>query len=83
MKNVVFMMNVDLAKEGRFASSRTDPYKYSIDSWKRWCDKNDCELFVLQDRIYDESYMNANWHKLFAFQLLEANSIDYNQILIV
>ncbi len=32
MKNVVFMMNVDLGKEGRFASSRTKPYKYSAKS---------------------------------------------------
>ena len=47
------MMNVDLGKEGRFASSRTKPYKYSVDSWKRWCDINDCELFVLTEEIVD------------------------------
>ena len=35
MKNVVFMMNVDLGKEGRFASSRINPYKYSIDRVNR------------------------------------------------
>ena len=27
--------------------------------------------------------MNANWHKLFVFQLLDANNISYDQIMIV
>ena len=62
MKNVVFMMNVDLGKEGRFASSRVNPYKYSIDSWKRWCEKNDCELFVLTDEVIDHDVMGIYWN---------------------
>ena len=40
-KNLVFMMDIDLGGEGRYASSRRAAYKYSIDSWKRWCEKND------------------------------------------
>ena len=46
MKNLVFMMDIDLGGEGRYASSRRAAYKYSIDSWRRWCDKNNCELFI-------------------------------------
>ena len=34
------MMDIDLGGEGRYSSSRRAAYKYSIDSWKRWCDKN-------------------------------------------
>jgi hypothetical protein len=83
MKNVVFMMNVDLAKEGRFASSRTDPYKYSIDSWKRWCDKNDCELFVLTEEVIDHDIMGICWQRWYIFDLLESNGIEYDQILSV
>ena len=77
-KNIVFLVNLsETKKEGR-----NQPYKYSAYSWKKWCDKNDCELFVLEDRIYPEDFMNANWHKVFVFQLLDENKIDYNQILI-
>ena len=57
MKNVVFMMNVDLGRDGRFSSSRSNPYKYSVDSWKRWCDKNDCELFVLTEELINHDEM--------------------------
>ena len=56
MKNLVFMMDIDLGGEGRYSSSRREAYKYSIDSWKKWCDKNDCELFVLNDAVIDPTY---------------------------
>ena len=74
MKNVVFMMNVDLGKEGRFASSRINPYKYSIDSWKKWCDKNDCELFVLTEEVIDHDVMGICWQRWYIFDLLESYS---------
>ena len=63
--------------------NRTTPYEYSIKSWKKWADKNNCELFILEDWVYDESIINPNWHKLLVFDLLENNEIDYNQILVV
>ena len=31
-KNLVFMMDIDIKGDGRYASSRTAAYKYSIDS---------------------------------------------------
>ena len=77
------MMNVDLAKEGRFASSRTKPYKYSVDSWKRWCDTNDCELFVLTEEIVDHDVMGICWQRWYIFDLLESNGIEYEQVLSV
>tara|TARA_Y100001963_G_C6770935_1_gene444821 strand:- start:434 stop:1171 length:738 start_codon:yes stop_codon:yes gene_type:complete len=77
-KNIVFIVNLPEAKK----PGRNQPYQYSVKSWKTWCDKNNCELYVLEDRIYPESQMNANWHKLFVFQLLNASNIEYDQILI-
>ena len=77
-KNIVFIVNLPEQKK----QGRNEPYQYSVESWSNWCKKNDCELFVLTDRIYPETYMNANWHKLFVFQLLDANNIKYDQILI-
>jgi len=79
MKNVVFM--VDIHEEA--SSYRSAPYQYSIKSWNNWCKKNDCELFILTQRIYDKNVMNPNWHKLFVFDLLENEGIEYDQILIV
>ena len=78
-KNIVFIVNLSEDKK----PGRDKPYDYSIKSWEYWCDINDCELFVLTNRIYPEDYMNANWHKLFVFQLLDSSGVDYNQVLIV
>ena len=77
-KNIVFIVNLSEDKK----PGRDKPYNYSVKSWKYWCDINDCELFVLTNRIYPEDYMNANWHKLFVFQLLDSSGVDYNQVLI-
>ena len=78
MKNIVFIVNIK--EENR--SSRSQPYQYSIDSWKAWAKKNESELFILENPVYNSEIMNANWHKLMVFDLLDSNNIDYNQVLI-
>ena len=40
MKNVVFIPSIDLG------NGRSEKYSNCINSWKYWCDKNDCELLV-------------------------------------
>ena len=79
MENVVFMVNIH--EEGN--EHRSNPYQYSIKSWSKWCKINNCKLFTLTQRIYDKNIMNPNWHKLFVFDLLENEGINYDQILIV
>jgi hypothetical protein len=79
MKNIVFIVNLPETKK----PGRDKPYQYSVKSWEKWCSKNNNELFVLTDRIYPENYMNANWHKLFVFQLLEGMGIEYDQVMTV
>ena len=64
-------------------SERSQPYEYSMNSWSKWCNKNNCELFVLDNYIFEPDYMKPNWYKLYVFDLLENENIDYNQILIV
>jgi hypothetical protein len=61
---------------------RSKPYKYGINSWKYWCDKNDCEFFVLDEPLFDNNDMKINYHRYYCYELLEANNIEYNQILI-
>ena len=82
-KNVVYIMDIDIKGEGRYASSRRDAYKYSIESWKKWCDKNDCELFVMNDLLLENEEMGICWQRYYLFDILEANNINYDQILLV
>tara|TARA_R110000824_G_scaffold303510_2_gene491254 strand:+ start:2536 stop:3303 length:768 start_codon:yes stop_codon:yes gene_type:complete len=77
MKNIVFIPNIDLG------NGRNNSYHYSIKSWKQWCDKNDCELIVWEDLLYPIDYMKITWQRYYVFDILEANDIDYNQILMV
>ena len=77
------MMDIDLGGEGRYSSSRRAAYKYSIDSWKRWCDKNNCELFVLNDLILEKEKMAICWQRYYLFDILDANDIKYDQVLMV
>ena len=83
MKNIVFTMDIDLAGEGRYASTRRLPYQYSIKSWEKWCEKNNCELFVLTDLLLPKEQMNICWQRYYLFDILEANNVEYDQILSV
>jgi lipopolysaccharide biosynthesis glycosyltransferase len=77
MKNVVFIPNIDLG------NGRNKSYNYSIKSWKKWCDKHDCELLVWEDLILPIEQMKITWQRYYMFDILEANDIDYNQVLMV
>ena len=77
------MMDINIGGDGRYSSSRRLSYKYSIDSWKKWCDKNGCELFVLNDLIFDNKKMPVCFQRYYLFDILKKNNIDYNQILMV
>ena len=78
-KNVVFMVNMVESKK----PNRNSPYTYSVRSWRQYCKRHGAELFVLSERIQSEDYMNANWHKLYVFALLENSGIEYDKVLIV
>ena len=83
MKNIVFMMDIDLKGEGRWASSRRAPYEFSIKSWKKWADKYNAELFILSDLLVDYNEMGICWQRYYLFDILESNGIEYDQILMV
>jgi len=79
MSNIIFMVNI----KNESNVSRCLPYEYSIKSWRNWAKKNDCELFILDQYIFDPEYMKPNWYKLYVFDLLEDSGVDYENILIV
>ena len=72
--------NVTDGEWSRFHSSRSTPYQFSIDSWEHWCNKNDCELFVLTELIHPHEEMKLTWQRYYIFDLLEANNIEYDQV---
>jgi hypothetical protein len=72
MKNVVFMMDIDLGGEGRYSSTRRLPYKYSISSWKQWCKANNVELFILDELLLPQEQMAICWQR--CSSLLEAQT---------
>ena len=76
-------MDIDLKGEGRFSSSRRAPYKFSIDSWKYWANKNNVEIFILNDLLMPHEDMGICWQRYYLFDILEANNIEYNQIAMV
>ena len=79
MKNLVFLMDIDLGGDGRYSSHRRDAYKYSIGSWQKWCDMNNSELFVLNDLVVEHQKMAICWQRYYLFDILDANEIEYNQ----
>jgi hypothetical protein len=79
MKNIVFMTAVQLP--GR--ESRSAPYGMSIRSWKEWCRRNDCDLFVLEETVLPIEQMKIKYNIYYAFQILRANGIAFDQLCVV
>ena len=82
-RNIVFMMDVDIKGDGRYASSRREAYKYSIDSWRKWCNKNNCELFILNELLLPNDEMGICWQRYYLFDILDSNDVKYDQVLMV
>ena len=77
MKNVVFIPNIDLS------NGRSDKYNCCIKSWKWWCNKNNCELLMWEDLLLPVEQMPIVWQRYYVFDILDANDIEYGQVLLV
>jgi hypothetical protein len=77
MKNVVFIPNISVG------DGRSNPYKYSIASWKKWCEKNDCDLVVFDTLLCDIKDMKITWQRYHVLEILENSDIEYDQVLMV
>ena len=78
MKNIVFIPNIKIGDGNRSVS-----YQYSINSWKHFCDKYDCELLVWEDLLFPVEHMKITWQRYYLFDILKGNNIEYDQILMV
>ena len=77
MKNIIFIPNIDLG------NNRSTPYHYSVKSWKKWCDKNKCQLIEWKYPIMDSDMFPIIMQREWVFDIIEYNDIDYDQVLIV
>jgi len=66
LKNIVFITNI----KNPVKPGRTDAYDLSIYSWKVWCEKNSCDLFVLDEPLMDLSTMSPIYYRHYWPQLL-------------
>ena len=76
-KNVVFLPCID-AGDGR-----NSPYQYSINSWKKWCDINNCNLVIMDQLLCPIEDMKITWQRYHVLEILEHSEIEYNQVLMV
>lgn len=74
MKNIVFMTSI----RNPLKPERSKFYDLSIDSWRRWCEFNGHELFVLEEPLFDLEMMSPIFFRHYCFDLLDG--VEYNQI---
>ena len=77
MKNTVFIIAVK--KDGQLKPE----YEISIESWKRWCNKNDTQMFLLEEPLVPMDEMHIIWQRYFMFDIFDSNEIESDQTLIV
>lgn len=77
MKNIILLINIKNPNR----PGRDQMYNLSIESWKRWSMKNNCEVFVLEEPVVPISEMTPIVQRHYVFQLLEGEEFD--QILMV
>ena len=77
-KNIIFLINI--VHDDR---SKNQGYEWSIKSWRKYAEKYGHEVFVLDETLFEVSYMKPQWYKMYILDLLEANEIEYDQVLYV
>src|SRR5210317_759948 len=77
-KNIIFLINI--VHNDR---SKNQGYEWSIKSWRKYAEKYGHEVFILDQTLFEIDYMKPQWYKMYILDLLEANEVDYNQVLYV
>ena len=78
MKNIVFIPNVKGTDEKRL---REVAYDLSVKSWKYWCEKNGCELVVMNELVHDYDEMKITWQRYYVLEILENSNIENTSLM--
>ena len=72
------------------APDRLDYAEWCYNTWQYWCDKNNIELFILEDELrpkgdgtYSVPGMKPTWQRWHAMEVLDANEIEYDNVALV
>ncbi len=76
MNNVVFMVDIQGYKYNK-------GYEYSAKSWEIWTKKHGYEFVRLTEAIHGSDVMKPNWHKFYAFDLIENEGMKVDKLLVV
>ena len=77
-KNVIFLINIVHNER-----SKNQGYDWSIKSWQKYAEKYNHQIFVLDEPLFDPTVVKPQWFKMYILDVLEANEIDYDQVLYV
>jgi len=76
--NIVFIPNINLN------DNRSNPYHYSIKSWKKWSEQyNNVKVIEWTDPIMDPNQFKITLQRYWVHDILKHNKIHYEQVLIV
>lgn len=86
MKNVIFIPAV-ISNKGE-KKLRSTPlikniFEYSINSWKHFAKRHNCEVVILDEPLMDTNITSMAWQRYYVLDLLENSNVKYNQVLIV
>ena len=77
-RNVVFITSIKGLVD-------TSYQEYCLNTWKYWCEKNNCELFVYDNPSESDLFgYRVTWQRWFdVFDILDKNNIKYNKVFVV
>ena len=75
-RNVVFITSIKGLVD-------TSYQEYCLNTWKYWCEKNNVELFLLNEELSDATYMKPTWQRWYVFDILDLNGVNYDQVAMV
>ena len=83
-KNIIFLINVKHDKKFQGGGNTLNgAFEWSFKSWSHYAKRHGAEIFVLEDALFEVEYMKPNWFKMYILDILDANEIDYDQVLYV
>lgn len=77
---IVFIVNIKRETLPEHKGNVADYSKFCINSWKKWAEKYNAEVVVLEEPFGN---IEPHWYKAFPFQLLDHSEINYQRIAVV
>lgn len=82
-KNIIFLTAVDIPSiRNKRKDYKPECFQYGIKSFQNWAKDKNVEVVVLDELLYPHEDMKVNFQRYYAFDILEHNNIDYDQVLI-